>query len=544
MKLKQTIRLLLLLAVCMICLCGCHGGKRKNAFTVPTEFDTSKDITISFWAKNDTNQTQTDIYKKAIAEFEALYPNIHVTMKTYTDYAAIYQDVITNISTDTTPNVCITYPDHIATYMQGNNVVVNLDSLMADPYFGLGGSEIRFDGPKQSEIVEKFLNECKIGGSCYALPYMRSTEALYVNKTLLNAAGYELPETVTWDFIWEVSEAALAKNADGTYKVNGQTTLIPFIYKSTDNMMISMLAQLGADYTDASGRILMFNDTTRDLLKEISVHGKSKAFSTFKISSYPGNFLNANQCIFAIDSTAGATWMGYNAPNLDICSDDVREFEIAVTEIPQFDPAHPKMISQGPSVCIFNKSDSDVVMASWLFMQYLLTNDVQIAYSQTEGYIPVTTKAHADPVYVDYLANEGADNSLHYPVKIQAAKLFLKNIDNTFVTPVFAGSASVRDAAGEMIENVTKAVRRKKTVDDSYIKSMYDEVAALKHLDQIVISEPIDSENGENGAVSTSGLNRDLGKLPSSSVVLLVSLVAVWAVLIALFLLGKFKKRQ
>ena len=33
------------------------------------------------------------------------------------------------------------------------------------------------------------------------------------------------------------------------------------------------------------------------------------------------------------------------------------------------------------------------MLASWLFTQYLLTNDVQIAYSQTEGYVPVTSKA-------------------------------------------------------------------------------------------------------------------------------------------------------
>ena len=59
--------------------------------------------------------------------------------------------------------------------------------------------------------------------------------------------------------------------------------------------------------------------------------------------------------------------------------------------IPQFDVSAPKMISQGPSVCIFNKTDPGEVLASWLFAQYLLTNDVQIAYSETEGYVPVTT---------------------------------------------------------------------------------------------------------------------------------------------------------
>lgn len=45
---------------------------------------------------------------------------------------------------------------------------------------------------------------------------------------------------------------------------------------------------------------------------------KSGAFSTFKISGYPANFLNASQTLFAVDSTAGATWMGANAPLSDI----------------------------------------------------------------------------------------------------------------------------------------------------------------------------------------------------------------------------------
>ncbi len=42
-------------------------------------------------------------------------------------------------------------------------------------------------------------------------------------------------------------------------------------------------------------------------------------------------------------------------------------------------------------------------------------------------------------------------------------KMLLANSDNTFVTPVYNGSASLRDAAGQLIENVTKSVRRKET---------------------------------------------------------------------------------
>lgn len=505
---------LALTAAASLCLfTGCHGARETTAFSVPEEFDTSKDYEITFWAKNDTNITQTEIYKQAIEDFQELYPNITVNLRLYTDYGDIYNDVITNISTGTTPNVCITYPDHIATYMTGQNTVVPLDELMSDEKYGLGGSQVNFDSPAADEIISQFLEECSLNGHYYALPYMRSTEACYINKTYVEALGYTLPETLTWDFIWEVSEAATAMNEDGTYQVNGQDVMIPFIYKSTDNMMIQMLRQLGAGYSTDSGEIQLFNDTTTELLNTIAAHVKTGAFSTFKISGYPANFLNAGQCIFAIDSTAGATWMGTNAPLSDISEDSLVDFETEVMMIPQFDPDNPQMISQGPSVCVFNKTDPQEVLASWLFAQYLLTNDVQIAYARTEGYIPVTTKAQESDEYQDYLSREGEDNNDYYDVKIKASKLLLDNIGNTFTTPVFNGSTSLRDAAGQLIEDVTKAVRRKQEVSDESIQALYSDVTDLYHLN-------------ETGAASSG--KTEFGPLPSTAVILLASLVAAW----------------
>ena len=330
----------------MLTLTGCHGSKGMDAFVIPEEFDTSQQYEITFWAKNDTNKTQTDIYEQAIAGFEKLYPNIKVNLRLYTDYGKIYNDVITNIATNTTPNVCITYPDHIATYLTETNLVVPLEELFDHEKYGLGGSAVEFDAPIKEEIIPQFLEECSFGGHYYALPYMRSTEACYVNKTYVEALGYTLPETLTWDFVWEVSEAAMAQDAEGNFLLNGQKVMIPFIYKSTDNMMIQMLKQKGAGYSTENGEMQIFNDTTKELLDTIAEHAKSGAFSTFKISSYPANFLNAGQCVFAIDSTAGATWMGTDAPLSDISEDKVVHFETEVMEIPVFDPEHPQMISR------------------------------------------------------------------------------------------------------------------------------------------------------------------------------------------------------
>lgn len=524
---KKLVSLLLALAL-LLTLTACHGSKGLKAFEIPEEFDSSRQYEITFWAKNDTNKAQTDIYKKAIEDFQTLYPNITVNLRLYTDYSRIYNDVITNIATGTTPNVCITYPDHIATYLTGAGTVVPLDALLADEKYGLGGSEVRFDAPRQDEIIPQFLEECAFHGHYYALPYMRSTEACYINKTYVEKLGFQLPEVLTWDFIWEVSEAATAQNADGSYLVNGQKVMIPFIYKSTDNMMIQMLKQKGAGYSTDAGEIQIFNDTTKELLYTIGTHVETGAFSTFKISSYPANFLNAGQCIFAIDSTAGATWMGTNAPLLDISEDALVEFETEVMPIPQFDPANPQMISQGPSVCVFNKSDFQEVLASWLFAQYLLTNDVQIAYAQTEGYVPVTSKAQESDAYQDYLSRSGENNDTYYDVKIKASQLLLSNTENTFITPVFNGSASLRNAAGQMIENVAKSVRRKQEINEEYMQALFAEMTSLYRLDQLqaMADEQI-----------------ELGPLPAPSVVLLAVLAISW-VLIGAYTACQSRKKK
>jgi multiple sugar transport system substrate-binding protein len=188
------------------------------------------------------------------------------------------------------------------------------------------------------------------------------------------------------------------------------------------------------------------------------------------------------------------------------------------------------MISQGPSICVLNKPDSGEVLASWLFAQYMITNDVQIAYSSTEGYVPVTSKARNSAEYKEYLSRSGEDNSLYYSVKIDAAKLLLDNTSNTFVTPVFNGSTSLRNAAGQLIENTAKSTRRGQTIDDKYIESLYEDTKSLYRLDQL----------GSNDMNS----KEDLGPLPLGSKLLLGSIGTAWVVIVAYFIVQFVKKKR
>ena len=299
---------MLLLSSCLL-LSGCHGSRERTAFAVPESFDTSRQYEITFWAKNDNNRVQAAIYTKALADFHELYPNITVNMRSYTDYSRIYNDVITNIATNTTPNVCITYPDHIATYMTGQDVVVPLDALFGDARYGFGGSELRYDGPKQDEVIRAFLDECTIGGIHYAIPFMRSTEACYVNKTFVEKLGYTLPEVLTWDFVWEVSEAAMARDADGNFLLAVEESIYAAKPRTAYPAYADALADVTADWEGFLAKIPPVDPPLQNARLEA-------AWCLWSYLLNPSGYVKRPHIMMAASSIASAWQMNHNAAAL------------------------------------------------------------------------------------------------------------------------------------------------------------------------------------------------------------------------------------
>lgn len=140
-------------------------------------------------------------------------------------------------------------------------------------------------------------------------------------------------------------------------------------------------------------------------------------------------------------------------------------------------------------------------------------------------------KAQNAPEYQDYLSRCGEDDNAHYDIKIQAANLLLDNVGHTFVTPVFNGSTSLRDAAGHLIETTVKSVNRGQTVDDVFIKKLYDDTISLYRLNQ------------SGGPNTLAAGKADLGKLPLPSVILLTVLAAIWAFILLYLAFGALKKK-
>ena len=118
-------------------------------------------------------------------------------------------------------------------------------------------------------------------------------------------------------------------------------------------------------------------------------------------------------------------------------------------------------------------------------------------------------------------------------IKIKAAGLLLDNVGNTFVTPVFNGSTSLRDAAGHLIETTVKSVNRGQTVDDAFIEKLYLDTLSLYRLDQ----------QGGKSALAASG-KAELGALPITSVILLTSLAGTWILILFYLAFQTFKRKR
>ena len=124
-------------------------------------------------------------------------------------------------------------------------------------------------------------------------------------------------------------------------------------------------------------------------------------------------------------------------------------------------PNNPKVISQGPSICVFKKSNPVEVVASWLFVKFITTDvQFQASFSMASGYVPVISSVGNNPTYKTMFL-ETADG--YDGVAALSALKCLEMRDAYYTSPAFNGSSKARDEVGLIMQ----AILAGKAADDS-----------------------------------------------------------------------------
>ena len=428
---KKIVSLLLLL-VMLLSVCSF-----ASAESAPT-YDGSE-VTITFYHTMGSNLTT--VLDSYIAEFNALYPNIHVQYTSVGSYDDVRDQVSTEITVGTQPNIAYCYPDHVALY----NLAKAVQTL--DAYIDSTAEVTRADGTteilgltaeQKADFIEGYYNEgLQFGdGKMYTMPLSKSTEVLYYNKTFFEANGLTVP--TTWDEMEQVCQKI----------VEIDPMSIPLGYDSEANWFITMTEQLGTPYTSATAPHFLFNtEENRAFIKQFREWYQEGYLTTQKLyGAYTSGLFTSTGDIksyMSIGSSAGAT---YQRPAKGV--DGSYPFEVGITTIPQANPENRKVISQGPSLCIFKKANEQEVIASWLFVKFLTTNvEFQAEFSMASGYVPVIKSVADNEVYAEFLNKaDGGDF-----VSALSAKVCLEQQDAYYTSPAFNGSSTARDEVAALL---------------------------------------------------------------------------------------------
>ena len=443
---KKIISILLLACMLlgMFALTACGGSGNKvlaGNFEIPEGGYDGSEVTITFYHTMGSNLS--DVLNIYIEEFNKLYPNIHIVHEQVGGYDDVRDQIKTELTVGNQPNIAYCYPDHVALYNIAR-AVVTLDDLIASeiPVTRADGTTevLGLTADQIADFIEGYYNEGKQFGDglMYTMPMSKSTEVLYYNKTFFDANGLSVPKT--WDEMKALCAKILEIDPD----------CIPLGYDSEGNWFITMTEQYGNPYTTATGEnhFLFDNDANKAFVKEFREWYQKGYVTTQEIyGAYTSGLFVAQtgtNSYMSIGSSAGAT---HQRPTK---VDGEYPFEVGIATIPQVNAENPKVISQGPSLCIFKDANPQEVIASWLFVKFLTTTvEFQAEFSMASGYVPVLRSVANNEVYAQFLNNaDGGDY-----ISALSAKVCLEQESAYYTSPAFNGSSAARDNVGLLMQS-------------------------------------------------------------------------------------------
>ncbi|MBO5362913.1 MAG: extracellular solute-binding protein, partial [Clostridia bacterium] len=439
--------------------------------TAATVYDGSK-VTVKFY--HTMGQKLKEVLNTWLPDFYAMYPNITVEHASYGDYPGLRDQIVTELNGGNSPNIAYCYPDHVALYNR-THLVATLDDYIAS-------SEMGFTQAEVNKFVRGYYEEGRAYGDnkMYTLPYSKSTEVLYYNKTFFTQHNLTVP--TTWDEMETVMQQI----------VEIDPTCVPLGYDSEANWFITMCEQLGTPYTSAvNGQKFLFDvDVNHKFVERLRMWYQNGLVTTEETyGSYTSDLFTETdegeqRSYMCIGSSAGASYQCPDPVSVDDGNGGTKTeypFEVGVAMIPQIDKNNPKVISQGPSLCMFKKANKQEMAATWLFMKFLTTNiGLQANFSAVSGYAPVITGLEADnPAYAQALA--AADGNAN--LQTTCVKQCINQEIAMFVSPAFIGSSGARDQVGILMQNcfVNQPTEGQSSAD--FIKAEFEKAVAKLRYD-------------------------------------------------------------
>ena len=403
----------------ILALTGCSAGQAQEEIKLVTEV--SEPVTLDFW--HALSGYNGEVLNEIVEDFNETVgeeKGITVVPTFQGSYSDNKSKVMASLKAGNAPDIVMGTNNDIYEYVS-NGFAMNLDEYIYNGEIGMYGEEYSLE-----DIYSVFREDSKSyteNGDYYSLPFSKSTDLLFYNKTFFEEHGLKVPQT--WEEVVEVSK-----------QITEITKKASFSIDNTSNHFITMMKQLGGEYTNKDGEVLFNNETGKYVLELTRENIENGNWRTAGEDIYSSTAFTNGLVQMYVGSSAGASFLEND------------NFEWAAVPSPQWDLENPHYISQGNNVAVIKSSTStsDEVYGSYEFIKYLVGHEANLKWSTETGYLPVRKSVSESEEY-QTIMNEDSSK--------QAA---VSSVENGFIEALFAnGSLSsniVRTQVGVMVDEV------------------------------------------------------------------------------------------
>ncbi len=357
---------LLTLILCIILLCTALISCENNS-----PLDADKPVTLTMWHNYGGDMQSTMDY--LIDEFNSTVGKekgivINVTAISSSSELNKSLDLIVNDDPGAPdmPDIFTGYPK-LAVKFQEKGMLANLDNY--------------FSHNELSEYIDEFVDEGRLSdGGLYVFPIAKSTEVLYVNKTLFDrfseATGAKIEDLATFEGIARLSEMY--------YEYSGGKQF--YAADSWFNFAEVGMAQLGDS---------IFDGEALDLVGENYAHIFETAYSPavnggFSIyDGYSSDLSKTGDLVCSTGSSAGILFYGDTITYTD---GTVENVEYDILPYPVFENGEKIALQRGGGLMVA-KSDEKKEYAAAEFIKWLTASAQNMRFVGETGYLPVTKLA-------------------------------------------------------------------------------------------------------------------------------------------------------
>lgn len=356
MKFKKLTSLALSAVLMTGLMTGCGSKNNTSSEEIVTEI--TEPVEISFWhaMSGDLEKTLENLTDK----FMEANPNITVNLQNQSTYNDLQQKMTATLaSPKDLPTLTQAYPHWMINAMQ-DELLVDLKPYIENETIG---------SENYNDMLEGFKTASEIDGKIYGMPFNKSTEVIWYNKTLFDELGLEVPKT--FEEFAQVAKTITEKKG-----------IVGAGFDSLNNFYTTYLKNKGVD----------FNSET-DVTSAESVEAANYYLDGIK----EGYFRIAGTDMYLSGPFANETlgmYVGSNAGESFVKQGVDGKFEVGVAPYPA-----ESVMQQGTDLYMFSSATAEQRTAAFEYLKFLTSTENQITWGVETGYIPATHAAISSDEY-------------------------------------------------------------------------------------------------------------------------------------------------